>query len=68
MKELTMSSERILGAVEKTGDGVQGKGRLESVSWLKSLLHEVKASFAAPFNSDPEKKSGLHLYWSMGPL
>ena len=68
MKEWALNSERISGEGERSGVGLQDKGRPESVSWLKSLLQEVRASFDAPFKSDWEKKTGLHWYWSMGPL
>ena len=66
MKEWAINGDRILGTGERMGVGLRDKGRIESTSWLKYLLQEVRASFDSPFKSDSE--AGLHLYWSMGPL
>ena len=60
MKELALNSERILGKDEESGLGLRDKARPKSVSWLKRLLQEVRASLDAPFKSDWEKKTGLH--------
>ncbi len=60
MKGSALSVGGILVVSEKAGSSSQDRSRLKSVSWLKRLSQEVRASFRAPFESDWEQKTGLH--------
>jgi len=57
MEEFTLTSDRIIGVREKSG---QHMLKSESLGLWKRLLNGLKASFNAPFESAWEKKAGLH--------
>ena len=60
MEDFTLSSDRILAMDEKHGIEARNMVRFESSGLWKRLYHVLKANFSAPFESDWEKKTGLH--------
>ncbi len=60
MEELTLTGGVITGVREKPVEKIQHMAKSESIGFWRRLLNEVKASFNAPFESDWEKKAGLH--------
>jgi len=59
MKESALNCEEMFGTDQESGVGIADTRRLESVSWLKCFFQKVRESFAAPYESDWEKKAGL---------
>ena len=60
MEEFTLTSDVITGVGEKPVQGIQRMAKSLSSGFWTSLLNELKASFNVPFESDWEKKTGLH--------
>lgn len=60
MKEFTLTGDVMTGVGEKPVEGIQHMPKSESLGVWKGLLNEFKASFNAPFESDWEKKTGMH--------
>ena len=60
MKEFTSSGIGLHGVAEKTNLGKRDISRTEPLPWWKRLHKGLEASFNAPFESDWEKKTGLH--------
>ncbi len=60
MEEFTLTGDVITGVGEKPLEGIQHMAKSGAIGFWRSLLNELKASFNAPFESDWEKKSGLH--------
>jgi len=60
MKALTLNEMKISSMVEREGIGEADIRMHKSSSWGKRFLGQVKASFSGPFESDWDKKCGLH--------
>ncbi len=60
MKEFTLNGNVMTGVREKPIEGIQRMAKSVSSGFWTSLLNELKASFNVPFESDREKKTGLH--------
>ena len=60
MEEFILTGEVITGVGEKPVEKIQHMAKSESTGFWKRLFSELKASFTAPFESDWEKKAGLH--------
>ena len=60
MEEFSLTGDVVTGAREEPGEGIQHMSKAESLGIWKRFLNGLKASFDAPFESDLERKAGLH--------
>ncbi len=58
--EFHPSADGVFGIGEKSGEYLQDRLQSGSLSWWKRFFRELRAAFDAPFQSDWERKSGLH--------
>ena len=60
MEEFSLTGGGITDVGEKSSEGIQAMLRSESLGFWKRFLSGLKASFNAPFESDWEKRTGIH--------
>ncbi len=60
MEEFTITGDVMTAARGKPVEGIQHMAKSGSLGFWKCLLNELRASFNAPFESDSEKKAGIH--------